>query len=44
MCYFKNLHNGHKLVELSDEEALKKENITIDFDIETKITIIFLIK
>ena len=33
MCYFKNLHNGHKLVELSDEEALKKENI--DIDIET---------
>ena len=33
MCHFKNLHNGHKLVELSDEEALKKENI--DIDIET---------
>ena len=29
-CIFKNLHNGHKILELSDEESLKKENITIE--------------
>ncbi len=35
MCYFKNLHNEHKLVELFDEEALKRENMIIDIGIET---------
>ena len=30
MCHFKNLHTGHKLVEISDEESLKKENFTIE--------------
>ena len=30
LCYFKNLHTGHKLYELEDEELLKKENITIE--------------
>ena len=29
-CYYDNLHSGHKLVKLSDTEALKKENITIE--------------
>ena len=30
MCYFKKLHQGHKLIEIKDEESLNKENITID--------------
>ena len=30
LCHFKNLHIGHKLYELEDEESLKKENITIE--------------
>ena len=29
-CYYKNLHSGHKLIELSDIESLKKENITLE--------------
>ena len=29
-CYFKNLHYGHKVIEINDEESLKKENITIE--------------
>ena len=41
-----NLHNGHKVVQIDDEETLKKENISIndylkDFDVCAKnITII----
>ena len=30
LCYFKKLHVGHKLLEISDEESLKKEKIIID--------------
>ena len=30
MCYFRNLHKNHKLLSIDDEEALKKENISID--------------
>ena len=30
MCYFGNLHNNHKLLRIDDEEALKKENISVD--------------
>ena len=30
ICYFKNYHNGHKMIEINDEESLKKENITIE--------------
>ena len=30
MCYFKNLHNNHKLLSIDDEESLKKENISIE--------------
>ena len=30
ICHFKNLHQGHKLLEIKDEESLNKENITID--------------
>ena len=29
-CHYLNLHNGHKVVPVNDEESLKKENITID--------------
>ena len=29
-CYFKNYHSGHKLIEITDEEYFKKENITLD--------------
>ena len=29
-CYFKNFHDGHKLLEISDIDSLEKENITID--------------
>ena len=29
-CYYKNIHDGHKILEINDEESLKKENITID--------------
>ena len=40
-CVFKKLHEGHKILEIEDEESLKKENITIDdatkeFDINIK--------
>ena len=30
MCYYKKVHDNHKLVELSDIESLQKENITIE--------------
>ncbi len=30
LCYYKNLHSEHKVVELSDIDALEKENITIE--------------
>ena len=30
MCHFKNLHPGHKLIEIADEETLKKENFSIE--------------
>ena len=29
-CLYKNLHHKHKVLEIYDEDALKKENITID--------------
>ena len=29
-CLYKNLHHNHKVLEIYDEEALKKENITIE--------------
>ena len=29
-CLYMNLHNGHKILRIEDEESLKKENITID--------------
>ena len=30
LCHYKNLHKGHILIELSDIENLKKENITLE--------------
>ena len=36
-CLYKNLHNGHKIIPIEDEETLKKENLNVndyikDFD------------
>ena len=33
-CFYKNIHCGHKLLEITDEESLKKENITIEESIK----------
>ena len=30
MCTFKKMHDNHKVLEISDEESLKKENISIE--------------
>ena len=30
MCYIKNNHNNHKLIEINDLESLNKENIKIE--------------
>ena len=30
MCFYKNNHSGHKLIDINDEEELKKENISIE--------------
>ena len=30
-CLYKNIHKQHKILEISDEESLIKENITLDF-------------
>ena len=40
-CLYKNLHQGHKVIEIEDEETLKKENIIIndyikDFDVSAQ--------
>ena len=40
LCYYKNMHDGHKVLEITDEDSLKKENITLDNsknEIETNI-------
>ena len=29
-CFYKNLHHQHKVLDINDEESLRKENITID--------------
>ena len=34
MCYFSNIHNKHKILKIDDEEALKKENISIEDSIK----------
>ena len=33
-CYFKNIHSGHNLLELSDIESIKKENLNINLSIQ----------
>ena len=46
-CYFKNLHDGHKLLEISDMNSFEKENITIDAsskDLDDKIQKIIKLK
>ena len=30
MCYYMNLHKNHKLLNINNEEELKKENISIE--------------
>ena len=30
LCHFNKLHQGHKLLDIFNEESLKKENITIE--------------
>ena len=34
MCYFSNIHSKHKILKIDDEEALKKENISIEDSIK----------
>ena len=31
LCHFYNIHDGHKVLSIEDEEALKKENISIEY-------------
>ena len=30
LCYFRNLHKDHKVIEINEEEALKQNNISIE--------------
>jgi len=30
VCYYENLHPGHKLIMISDIDVLKKENISLE--------------
>ena len=30
MCHFLNIHNNHKIIRIEDEEALKKEKMSIE--------------
>jgi hypothetical protein len=30
ICDFKNIHKGHKIISIEDEESLKKEKIDLD--------------
>ena len=29
-CYYNNLHTGHKLIQIEDEQSLINENLTIE--------------
>ena len=29
MCFYKNFHSGHKIIDINDEEDLKKENLIL---------------
>ena len=33
ICYYNRLHNYHKVINIDDEESLKKENIKLDSSI-----------
>ena len=33
-CYYLNLHKGHKVLPITDEETIKKENININKEFE----------
>ena len=48
-CFYMNLHKGHKVIPINDEETLKKENIIIndyikDFDTCSQNVIIIKVK
>ena len=30
LCFYKNMHEDHKILEITDEDTLKKENISIE--------------
>ena len=32
LCYFRNLHKNHKVIEIGDPEILKKNNISLDYE------------
>ena len=34
ICHFRNLHSGHKLFEISDEESLQKENFNVENEMD----------
>ena len=34
MCFYKDLHKGHKLIEIFDEEKIKKENFNVEEEIK----------
>ena len=40
LCHYYNVHDGHKVLSIEDEEALKKENISIEYsskEYDTKV-------
>ena len=37
ICYYLNLHSGHKVILINDEESFKKENIKIEILVLDKI-------
>ena len=30
LCYFRNLHQNHKVIEINDQEILKQNNISLE--------------
>ena len=34
MCFYKDLHKGHKLIEIFDEDKIKKENFNVEEEIK----------
>ena len=39
-CHYKNLHPNHKILEISDVDSLKKENLTLENSTEDLINIV----